>query len=65
MRRETISVYMNCGVPCGERRRHDGAAASLEDGVITEPACAKPASQSDEVSTDSGGESATLGGGKT
>ena len=33
--------------------------ASREEGVITDPAEAKPASPGDEVITDSGGESAT------
>ncbi len=62
VRRETISVYLKAaGVAMRAPRGQiiPAKPASREDEVITDPACAKPASQS-EVITDSGGESATL-----
>ena len=62
VRRETISVYLKAaGVAMRAPRGQiiPAKPASREEGVITDPACAKPASPS-EVITDSGGESATL-----
>src|SRR3984957_18587138 len=62
VRRETISVYLKAaGIAMRAPRGQIISAkpASREEGVITDPAYAKPASQS-EVITDSGVESATL-----
>jgi len=62
VRRETISVYLKAsGIAMRSPRGQiiPAKPASREDGVITDPTCAKPASPS-EVITDSGGESATL-----
>src|ERR1700733_15230761 len=61
VRRETISVYLRAGgiAMRGPRGPYIPAKpASPEDGVITDPAGAKPASL-DEVITDSGGEPAS------
>ena len=58
VRRETISVYLKAaGIAMRAPRGQiiPAKPASREEGVITDPACAKPASQS-EVITDSGGE---------
>jgi hypothetical protein len=60
VRRETISVYLKAaGIAMRAPRGQTIPAkpASREEGVITDPTCAKPASLSDEVTTDSGGES--------
>jgi len=62
VRRETVSAYLKAaGVAMRAPRGQfiPAKPASREDGVITDPTCAKPASPS-EVITDSGGESATL-----
>jgi transposase len=62
VRRETISVYLKAaGVAMRAPRGQiiPAKPASREEGVTTDPACAKPASPS-EVITDSGGDSATL-----
>ncbi|HEX4136377.1 MAG TPA: IS21 family transposase [Bryobacteraceae bacterium] len=62
VRRETISVYLKAaGVAMRAPRGQiiPAKPARREEGVITDPACAKPASLS-EVITDSGRESATL-----
>ena len=61
VRRETISVYLKAaGIAMRAPRGQyiPAKPASPEEGVITDPAEAKPASL-DEVITDSGGESAT------
>lgn len=61
VRRETISVYLKAaGVPMRAPRGQiiPAKPASREDGVITDPSGAKPASQSGVI-TDSGVESAT------
>ena len=61
VRRETISVYLRAaGVAMRAPRGQyiPAKPASQEEGVITDPAEAKPASL-DEVITGSGGESAT------
>jgi transposase len=62
VRRETVSAYLkSVGVAMRPPRGQITPAklASREDGVITDPRCAKPASPS-AVFTDSGGESAAL-----
>ena len=62
VRRETISVYLKAaGIAMRAPRGQiiPAKPARREEGVITDPACAKPASLS-EVITDSGRESATL-----
>ena len=62
VRRETVSAYLKAaGVAMRAPRGQfiPAKPASREDGVITDPTCAKPASPS-EVITNSGGESATL-----
>jgi transposase len=62
VRRETISVYLKAaGIAMRAPRGQiiPAKPASREEGVITDPTCAKPASLS-EVITDFGGESATL-----
>ena len=61
VRRETISVYLRAaGIAMRAPRGQyiPAKPASREEGVITDPAEAKPASL-DEVITDSGGDSAT------